>query len=126
MTEADLKPLEWVGGSYRDFVGFPDNVQNHIGYALYIAQTGGKHRDAKPLKGFGDAGVLEVVSDHVGDAFRAVYSVRFETAVYVLHAFQKKSKSGRTTPAVDIVLIARRLKAAETADLAKRAKGSSQ
>jgi phage-related protein len=126
MTAADLKPLIWIGTSYKDFVGFPDDVQNHVGYSLHIAQSGGKHRDAKPLKGFGGAGVLEVVSDHVGDTFRAVYSVRFETAVYVLHAFQKKSKSGRSTPAADMDLIARRLKTAVAADLAQRAKGSSQ
>jgi phage-related protein len=84
-----------------------------MGYALYVAQMGGKHRDAKPLKGFGGAGVVEVVKDHRGDTFRAVYTVRFSGAVYVLHAFQKKSKSGRETPKADIDSIALRLREAE-------------
>jgi phage-related protein len=106
--------------------GSPTTFKTTSATLLHIAQTGGKHRDAKPLKGFGGAGVLEVVSDHVGDTFRAVYSVRFESAVYVLHAFQKKSKSGRSTAAADMDLIARRLKTAEAADLARRAKGMSR
>jgi phage-related protein len=84
-----------------------------MGYALYVAQMGGKHRDAKPLKGFGGAGVVEVVKDHRGDTFRAVYTVRFSGTVYVLHAFQKKSKSGGKTPKMDISLIELRLREAE-------------
>jgi phage-related protein len=84
-----------------------------MGYALYRAQVGSKHENAKPLKGFGGAGVLEIVADHVGDTFRAVYTVKFATAVYVLHAFQKKSKAGIKTPAEDLELIRRRLKVAE-------------
>ena len=115
-----IKPVEWIGSSYKDFVAFPDDVQDHIGYAIYVAQLGGKHEDAKPLKGFGGAGVLEVVSDHKGDTFRAVYTVKFETAIYVLHPFQKKSISGRMTPAVEIDLIARRLKTAQADDLARQ------
>ena len=107
------------GSSYKDFVAFPDDVQDHIGYAIYVAQLGGKHEDAKPLRGFGGAGVLEVVSDHSGDTFRAIYTVKFQTAIYVLHAFQKKSKSGRTTPTVEIDLISRRLKTAQAGDLAE-------
>lgn len=83
---ADLRPLEWVGSSRDDLKAFPDAVQGHVGFALYQAQIGGRHHDAKPLKGFG-SGVLEVVSRHDGDTFRAVYTVRFENAVYVLHAF---------------------------------------
>ena len=114
-----IKPVEWIGSSYKDFVAFPDDVQDHIGYAIYVAQLGGKHEDAKPLRGFGGAGVLEVVSDHSGDTFRAIYTVKFETAIYVLHAFQKKSKSGRTTPTVEIDLISRRLKTAQADDLAR-------
>ena len=84
-----------------------------MGYALYVAQLGDKHRDAKPLRGFGGAGVLEIVSDHQGDTFRCVYTVRIGTSVYVLHAFQKKSKSGRETPKTEIDLIRRRLRDAE-------------
>lgn len=84
-----------------------------MGYALFLAQTGKMHGDAKPLKGFGGAGVLEVVEDHQGDTYRAVYTVRFEEAVYVLHAFQKKSKQGRKTPPQEIEMVRRRLKAAE-------------
>lgn len=84
-----------------------------MGFALYLAQTGEKHMAVKPLKGFGGAGVLEVVEDHDGDTFRAVYTVKFSSAVYVLHAFQKKSKSGIKTPQTDIDLIRQRLKLAE-------------
>jgi phage-related protein len=120
MREAAVRPVEWIGSSYKDFIAFPDDVQDHIGYALYVAQIGDKHEDAKPLKGFGGAGVLEVVSDYASDTFRAVYTVKLETAIYVLHAFQKKSKSGRRTPAVDMDLIARRMKTAEADDLAQR------
>jgi phage-related protein len=84
-----------------------------MGQALYDAQTGGKHPDAKPLKGFGSAGVLEIVESFEGAAYRAVYTVKFAGAVYVLHAFQKKSKSGIKTAPVDVATIRRRLKAAE-------------
>ncbi len=84
-----------------------------MGYALYVAQQGGKHRDAKPLKGFGGAGVVEIVSDYRGDTFRAVYTVRLAGSVYVLHVFQKKSKSGRETPTIEINLIKQRLRDAE-------------
>ena len=85
-----------------------------MGYALYQAQIGEKHGSAKPLKGFGGAGVLEIVTDYVGETFRAVYTVKFATAIYVLHAFQKKSKTGIKTPTEDMELIRRRLKAAES------------
>ena len=84
-----------------------------MGYALYVAQKGGKHRDAKPLKGFADAGVVEIVTDQRGDAFRCVYTVRFAASVYVLHVFQKKSKTGRETPKADKALIVQRLREAE-------------
>ena len=108
-----VKPVAWIGSSYKDFRSFPDPVQDVMGFALFLAQTGKIHCDAKPLKGFGGAGVLEVVDDHQGDTYRAVYTVKFEEAVYVLHAFQKKSKRGRKTPPQDIEMIRRRLKAAE-------------
>jgi phage-related protein len=91
-----------------------------MGYAIYVAQSGGKHRDAKPLTGFGGAAVIEVVSDYRGDTFRAVYTVRFAETLYVLHAFQKKSKTGRETTKSDIELIGIRLKEAER--IAKNAK----
>ncbi len=89
----------------------PDDVQDTFGYALHLAQAGSKHGQAKPLKGFGGAGVLEVVEDHQGDTYRAVYTVRYAQAVYVLHCFQKKSTHGIATPKPDIDLIEARLKA---------------
>ena len=107
-----LKPLIWVASSHADLREFPDPVQDHMGYALYVAQRGGKHRDAKTLHGFGDAGVLEVIRDFRGDTFRTVYAVRFASAVYVLHAFQKKSKTGRETSRHDVQLIKQRLQEA--------------
>ncbi len=103
----------WVGSSRKDLREFPEPVQDHIGYALYVAQLGGKHRDTKTLSGFGGAGVVEVVKDYRGDTFRAVYTVRYADTVYVLHAFQKKSKTGRETPRRDIELIRRRLRESE-------------
>ncbi|MCE9524075.1 MAG: type II toxin-antitoxin system RelE/ParE family toxin [Alphaproteobacteria bacterium] len=108
-----LKPLFWIGASRKDYAAFPDAIQDDVGYVLYWAQLGRKHDDAKPLKGFGDAGVLEVVASHDGGAFRTVYSVRFAKAVYVLHAFQKKSKAGVATPPQEIELVRKRLKAAK-------------
>jgi phage-related protein len=108
-----LKPLIWIGSSRKDLREFPDPVQDQMGYALYVAQLGGKHRNAKALSGFGSAGVVEVVTDFRGDTFRAVYTLRYGGAVYVLHAFQKKSKTGRETPSREIELIRRRLRDAE-------------
>ena len=110
---APLKPVRWVGSSRRDVQAFPDAVQDHLGYALYVAQRGGKHRDTKTLTGFGGGGVVEIITDYRGDTFRAVYTLKFEGVIYVLHAFQKKSKSGRATPKHDIDLIKRRLQEAE-------------
>lgn len=107
-----LKPLVWVGSSYKDFCALPDEVVSFLGYALYLAQLGDKHRAAQPLKGFGGGGVVEVVSNWRGDTFRAIYTVRFGDAVYVLHAFQKKSKSGRKMPKAEMDLVAQRLRAA--------------
>lgn len=114
MASDRVKPVNWIASSYKDFRAFPDAVQDKMGYALYQAQIGEKHASAKPLKGFGGAGVLEIVTDHVGDTFRTVYTVKFDLAVYVLHAFQKKSKSGIKTPDEDMELIRRRLKVAES------------
>jgi len=108
-----LKSVVWVGSSRRDLRSFPGPVQDHVGYALYIAQRGGKHRDAKTLSAFGGAGVVEVVSDYRGDTFRAVYTVRLADRLFVLHAFQKKSKTGRETPQREMDLIRQRLREAE-------------
>jgi phage-related protein len=110
---ASFKPIIWVGSSRKDLRAFPEPVQGHVGYALYVAQRGGKHRDTKTLSGFGGAGVVEVVTDFRGDTFRAVYTLRYARAVYVLHAFQKKSKTGRETSRRDIELIQQRLREAE-------------
>ena len=107
------KPIFWVGSSLEDLRSFPDGVKSVMGFALHVAQMGGKHPSAKPLKGFAGAGVLEVAEDHAGDTYRAVYTVRFVSAVYVLHAFQKKSKSGIKTPPKEIELVKDRLKRAE-------------
>jgi phage-related protein len=111
--ETSFKPVVWIGSSLKDLREFPDPVQDHMGYALYVAQQGGKHRDAKPLAGFGGAGVVEIVKDYRGDTSRAVYTLRHAGAVYVLHAFQKKSKTGRETPRRDMELIKQRLREAE-------------
>ncbi len=106
------KPLYWVGSSKKDLLEFPVKVRQHLGAALGVAQFSGKHPDAKPWKGDGP-GVLEIVEDHRGDTYRAVYTVKFADAVYVLHTFQKKSKSGIKTPKSHQDLIANRLKDAE-------------
>lgn len=110
---ASAKPLYWVASSKRDLLEMPDGIQDLFGYALHLAQTGKKFGQAKPLKGFGSAGVLEVVEDWHGDAYRAVYTVKFASAVYVLHCFQKKSTKGIATPKPDLDKIHERLKAAE-------------
>ena len=121
-----IKKLLWVGSSKKDLMSMPEDAQDTFGFALYLAQTGKKHPSAKPLKGFGSAGVLEVVEILDGDAFRTVYTVRFPEAIYVLHCFQKKSKQGIATPKHETDLVNERLKAAadhakETRD--KNAKG---
>lgn len=110
--------LYWVGSSKRDLLAFPEQVVSAIGYALGVAQLGGKHPHAKPWKGEG-GGVFEVVEDYSGDAYRAVYTVRFADVIYVLHAFQKKSKKGIATAATDIAMIKARLKLAHEDDRAK-------
>ncbi len=96
-----LKPVIWLGDSLRELKTLPAAGQDEMGYAIYLAQCGQKHVSAKPLKGLGSS-VLEVVSDHRGDTFRSVYTVRFADRVFVLHAFHKKSKSGVATPKADI------------------------
>jgi phage-related protein len=111
-SEARPKPIRWVGSSKEDVSAFPDDVKRRIGLALFEAQMGRKANYAKPLKGYGGAGVLEVVDDFDGDTFRAVYTVRFAEAVYVLHAFQKKARRGIATPRSEIELIRTRLRRA--------------
>ncbi|HEX6094165.1 MAG TPA: type II toxin-antitoxin system RelE/ParE family toxin [Dongiaceae bacterium] len=106
------KPLDWVGSAKKDFLAFPEPVKDEMGNALGLAQFGGTHPSAKPWKGQGP-GVFELVEDHDGNTYRAVYTVRFKEAVYVLHAFQKKSPKGIKTAQVDINLVERRLKAAQ-------------
>lgn len=113
MSAPFVKSLVWVGSSLKDLREFPEAVKDEMGFALYEAQCGLKPLDAKPLKGFGGANVLEIVSDYQTDTYRAVYTVRFGERVYVLHAFQKKSRKGIATSQSDIELIKRRLKQAE-------------
>ena len=108
-----IKPLRWVASSKKDLIAMPEQVRDTFGYALHLAQVGQKHPAAKPLKGFGGAGVLEVVEDVQSDTYRAVYTVRYADAVYVLHCFQKKSTQGIATPKPDVELIKSRLKAVE-------------
>ena len=111
-THLKPKPLLWVGSSKKDLQSMPEEVQDTFGYALHLAQAGSKHTQAKPLKGFGSAGVLEAVESEAGSTYRAVYTVKIAGAVYVLHCFQKKSTSGIATPKPDMDLIRDRLKAA--------------
>lgn len=112
MSEND-KPLVWIGSTLKDLRAFPEDVKDVIGFALREAQAGGRHPDAKPLKGYRGAGVLEVVDDFDGDTYRAVYSVKFEGVVYGLHAFQKKSKTRSATDKIDLNMIERRLRLAQ-------------
>ena len=107
-----VRPLVWLGSSKKDYNAFPKQVQSDVGFALYRAQIGDMPRSTKPIRGLG-AGIMEIVSGHDGDAYRTVYMARFEEAVYVLHAFQKKSKRGIETPKKDMDLIRQRLKEAQ-------------
>jgi phage-related protein len=107
------KPVIWVGASRQDLKAFPREVQRDLGQALEIVQFGKKQGHAKPLKGFRGAGVLELREDHAGDTYRAVYTVKLADRVYVLHAFQKKSRRGIKTPKHELDLIKARLKRAE-------------
>lgn len=112
-AEPRLKPLRWIAASKKDLLAMPDEVQDRFGYALYLAQVDRKADRAKVLRGFGSAGVLEVVEDVRGSSYRAVYTVKFADAVYVLHCFQKKSTKGIATPKHEMDKIRERLKAAE-------------
>jgi len=108
-----IKPVFWMASSRKDLKAFPKVVQSDVGYALFAAQRGEEYRSVKALKGFGGRSVLEIVAPHDGDTYRAVYTVMFEDAVYVLHTFQKKSTKGIATPQREIDLIRRRLADAE-------------
>jgi phage-related protein len=113
VDERQPKTLSWIASSRRDMRALPKEVRRTFGVALYAAQIGETPPAAKPLRGFGGAGVIELIEDDVGGTYRAVYTVRYVSAVYVLHVFQKKSKRGRETPQRDIDLIKERLKRAE-------------
>jgi len=112
MSEAE-RPVVWVGSSRRDLREFPREVRRDIGRALFAAQDGENDPAAKPMRGFGGGSVVEIIASHRGDTWRAVYTVRFEEGIYVLHAFQKKSKRGSATTKRDIELIRQRLAEAE-------------
>jgi phage-related protein len=109
------RPLHWMASTKKDLLACPADVQDVFGYALDLAQRGGKHQDVKPLKGFGGNAVLEVVEDHSSGTYRAVYTVRYADTIYVLHVFQKKAKRGAATPRADIDLIESRLRDVEAA-----------
>lgn len=111
--KAEPKPLLWVRSALKDLKAFPQAVRREVGQALYAAQMGETYPSAKPLKGFGGGSVLEIVAEHITDAYRAVCTVRFAGSIYVLHAFQKKSKRGVATPSKEIELVKKRLKLAE-------------
>ena len=113
--QRDLKPVAWIGSSKKDLKKFPEIVQESIGDAIQEVQYGRKPLSAKPLSGFHGAGVLEIIDNHDGDTYRAVYTVRFAEVIYVLHAFQKKSRHGIQTPKQEMELVHIRLRAAETA-----------
>ena len=123
MDERQPRTLGWIASSRRDMRALPKEVRRSFGVALYAAQIGETPPIAKPLRGFGGAGVLELIEDDAGGTYRAVYTVRYATAVYVLHVFQKKSKRGRETPQRDIDLIKERLKRAEEIHALKMKEG---
>lgn len=112
-SPSEMKLLTWLGSTKKDLMALPAEVIDTFGYAIHLAQTGKRHEQAKPLRGFGSAGVLEIVEDWRGSTYRAVYTVRFAAAVFVLHVFQKKAKGGIATPKQDMELIKERLQAAE-------------
>lgn len=108
-----MKDLKWIGSSKKDLMEFPQGIRKEIGHALYVAQEGEKHKNSKPLKGFRSAKILEIVSIDGEGTYRTIYTVQFEEVIYVLHAFQKKSKTGIKTTKQDIELIEQRHKWAQ-------------
>lgn len=119
-----MKELDWIGSSLRDLREFPESVKKEMGHALYLAQSGGKHKNAKPLKGFGGTKVLEIVHIDGSGTYRTMYTAQFEEIVYVLHAFQKKSKTGIKTPKQEIDLVEQRFKWAQENHKEKSKKGN--
>lgn len=113
MDKDVLKPVRWIGSTYNDWKTFPPEVQDVLGYAMHLAQTGQKAEFAKPLKGFKGSSVLEIVGRFDGNAWRGIYTVQFRGVIYVLHAFQKKSTKGISTPLTEVSLIRQRLKIAK-------------
>lgn len=113
MLAEGMQPVVWIRSSKRDLLAFPPTARKHIGFALKLAQLGGKHPDAKPMRGFGGGGVVEIVEDHDGNTYRAVYTVRFSGALYVLHCFQKKSRHGIATSRRDLAMVRERLRYAQ-------------
>jgi phage-related protein len=113
VTGQQEKPLVWIGSSKRDLMALPVPIRKFFGHALDFAQRGDKHDAAEVLKGFGGAGVLEIIKDGRGGTYRAVYAIKFKEAVFVLHVFQKKSKQGIATPKPDLDIVRERLKVAE-------------
>jgi phage-related protein len=113
VDELEAKPVYWIGNSLKELKKFPDDVKDVMGYAIHLAQIGQKHYKAKVLRGFQGAGIVEMLDDYNTDTYRTVYAVRYAGAVYVLHAFQKKSKTGIETGQQDIDLVNKRLALAE-------------
>jgi len=107
---SQIKPIVWIGSSHKDLSEFPRAVQREVGYALWLAQSGEKYEKTKPLKGF--SGVMEIVSDYQTDTYRTIYAIKLGTRIYILHAFQKKSKRGIATPKKEIDTIRKRLQQA--------------
>jgi phage-related protein len=122
LRTARLKPVEFIGSSKKDLSGFPNAVKQDIGHALFVAQQGSHAPSVKTLHGFAGGSIVEIVEDHDGDTYRCVYTTRLKRSIYVLHAFQKKSKRGRQTPKHEIDLVRARLREAEERD--RRAEGS--
>jgi phage-related protein len=116
------KPVRWLGDSRRRLQGFPEDVKDDVGAALFWAQTGTKHPSAKPLQGFGGAHTLEIIENAQGDTYRVIYTVRYSERIYVLHSFKKKSTKGDKTPKREIDLIRERLKQAEKMESEERGK----
>ena|ERR1700731_1427553 len=108
-----MRPVHWIGSTLDDVKELPEDVRREVGFSLWVAQQGHKAVNAVPMVGFGGASVLEVIIDEEGDTYRAIYTVRFPEAIYVLHAFKKKAKRGSSTPQADMGLIRKRLKTAE-------------
>ena len=116
-----LKHLKFVGSSRKDLSSFPEAVKQDVGHSLFVAQEGGRAPTVKTLQGFGGGSVVEIVEDHDGDTYRCVYTTKVSDVIVVLHAFQKKSRSGVKTNLSDVEIIGKRLKAAKAEHMAAKA-----